>query len=143
MVPVRRDRRAGRRRRAASSTTRRSGRRPAAEGEPTRDDGPLFRGRVVVYDPPKVFSFTWGGELLRFELAPDGAGTLLVFTQVLSHPSVAARNGVGLARLPRRPRPPAGRAGRRRRRASTGSRSTSATSSASVPSSAAPTAAVR
>jgi uncharacterized protein YndB with AHSA1/START domain len=64
-------------------------------GEPTRDDGPEFRGTVVVHDPPKVFSFTWGGELLRFELHPDGDETVLVFTQVLSHPSVAARNGAG------------------------------------------------
>ena len=66
-----------------------------AEGEPTRDDGPIFHGRVVAYDPPQVFSFTWGGELLRFELRPEGDGTLLVFTQVLSHPAVAARNGAG------------------------------------------------
>jgi uncharacterized protein YndB with AHSA1/START domain len=66
-----------------------------AEGEPTRAEGPLFRGRVVVYDPPKVFSFTWGGELLRLELVPDRDGTLLVFTQLLSHQSVAARNGSG------------------------------------------------
>jgi uncharacterized protein YndB with AHSA1/START domain len=64
-------------------------------GEPTRDDGPPFLGRVVVHDPPRVFSFTWGGELLRFELTPDGDGTVLVFTQVLSHQSVAARNGAG------------------------------------------------
>ena len=66
-----------------------------AAGEPTRDDGPMFHGRVVAYDPPQVFSFTWGGELLRFELRPEGDGTLLVFTQVLSHPAVAARNGAG------------------------------------------------
>jgi len=64
-------------------------------GEPTRDDGPVFRGRVVAFDPPTVFSFTWGGELLRFELTPDGDGTTLVFTQVVSHQSVAARNGAG------------------------------------------------
>ena len=64
-------------------------------GEPTRDDGPMFRGRVVAYDPPNVFSFTWGGELLRFELTPDGDGTRLVFTQLVSHQSVAARNGAG------------------------------------------------
>jgi uncharacterized protein YndB with AHSA1/START domain len=64
-------------------------------GEPTRADGPMFRGAVVSYDPPKVFSFTWGGELLRFELTPDGAGTVLVFTHYLSHRSVAARNGAG------------------------------------------------
>jgi uncharacterized protein YndB with AHSA1/START domain len=65
-------------------------------GEPTRDDGgPELSGRVVAYDPPNVFSFSWGGELLRFELTPDGDGTVLVFTQLLSHQSVAARNGAG------------------------------------------------
>ena len=64
-------------------------------GEATRADGPMFRGTVVTYDPPKVFSFTWGGELLRFELLPDGDGTVLVFTHLLSHQSVAARNGAG------------------------------------------------
>jgi uncharacterized protein YndB with AHSA1/START domain len=66
-----------------------------ADGEPTRADGPVFRGTVVVHDPPHVFSFTWGGELIRLELAPDGDGTHLTFTQVLSHQSVAARNGAG------------------------------------------------
>lgn len=64
-------------------------------GEPTRADGPLFTGTVVVHDPPKVFSFTWGGELLRFELLPEGDETVLVFTHILSHRSVAARNGAG------------------------------------------------
>lgn len=64
-------------------------------GEPTRAEGPMFRGRVVVHDPPEVFSFTWGGELLRFELHAEGDETVLVFTQVLSHGSVAARNGAG------------------------------------------------
>jgi len=64
-------------------------------GEPTRADGPPFRGRVVVYDPPKVFAFTWGTELLRFELRADGDATVLTFTQLLSHQSIAARNGSG------------------------------------------------
>jgi uncharacterized protein YndB with AHSA1/START domain len=64
-------------------------------GEPTRAEGPALRGRVVAYDPPNVFSFTWGTELLRFELTPEGDGTVLVFTQLLSHQSVAARNGAG------------------------------------------------
>jgi uncharacterized protein YndB with AHSA1/START domain len=65
-----------------------------------------FTGRVIAFDPPTVFSFTWGGELLRFELTPDGHGTVLVFTQLLSDRSVAARNGAGwhqcLAALDRR-----------------------------------------
>lgn len=64
-------------------------------GQPTRADGPMFRGAVVTYDPPNVFSFTWGGELLRFELVADGTGTVLLFTHVLSHQSVAARIGSG------------------------------------------------
>ncbi len=64
-------------------------------GEPTRAEGPMFRGTVVEYDPPRTFAFTWGGELLRIELSPDGVGTRLVFTHVLSHASVAARNGAG------------------------------------------------
>ena len=64
-------------------------------GEPTCDESAMFHGRIVAYDPPKVFSFTWGSELLRFELLPDGHATVLVFTQILSHQSVAARNGSG------------------------------------------------
>jgi uncharacterized protein YndB with AHSA1/START domain len=64
-------------------------------GEPRRADGPDFTGRVIAFDPPRVFSFTWAGEVLRFELHPDGDGTRLVFTQLLSHRSVAARNGAG------------------------------------------------
>ena len=83
-------------------------------GEPTRAEGPMFHGTVVAYDPPHVFSFTWGGELLRLELAPDGEGTRLVFTHVLSHASVAARNGAGwhaclgeLDRMLGAPAPPA------------------------------------
>lgn len=64
-------------------------------GQPTREDGPPIRGRVVTFDPPNVFSFTWGGELLRFELSADGGDTVLLFTHLLSHQSVAARNGAG------------------------------------------------
>jgi len=29
-------------------------------GGPTRADGPMLRGTVITYGPPKVFSFTWG-----------------------------------------------------------------------------------
>ena len=66
-----------------------------AAGEPTRDDGPWFHGTVVAFEPPALFEFTWGGELLRIELTPEGDGTRMVFSQVVSHPSVAARNGAG------------------------------------------------
>jgi uncharacterized protein YndB with AHSA1/START domain len=86
------DRAVGAELRFVDDTQRAAGREA---GEPTRADGPMFRGAVVVYDPPKVFSFTWGGELLRFELLPEGEDTVLVFIHLLSHPSVAARNGAG------------------------------------------------
>jgi len=66
-----------------------------AAGEPTRAEGPMFHGTVVVHDPPNVFSFTWGGELLRFELHAEAENTVLVFTHVLSHSSIAARTGAG------------------------------------------------
>lgn len=66
-----------------------------AAGEPTRAEGPMLRGVVIAHDAPKVFSFTWGGELLRFELRPDGEDTVLLFTHLLSDDSVAARNGSG------------------------------------------------
>lgn len=64
-------------------------------GQPTRADGPIFRGSVIACDPPSRFVFTWGGERLHFELIPDRKGTRLTFTHVLSHESVAARNGAG------------------------------------------------
>jgi uncharacterized protein YndB with AHSA1/START domain len=41
-------------------------------------------GEVVEVDPPKVFAFRWGGDLLRFELVPDGAGCRLLFSHALS-----------------------------------------------------------
>jgi len=40
-------------------------------------------GRVVELDPPKVFAFLWGKDLLRLELAPEGDGTRLTLTQTL------------------------------------------------------------
>lgn len=32
-------------------------------------------GEITELDPPRLLAFTWGGELIRFELEPDGAGT--------------------------------------------------------------------
>jgi uncharacterized protein YndB with AHSA1/START domain len=51
-------------------------------------------GRVVELDPPKVFAFLWGKDLLRLELAPEGDGTRLTLIQTLE-PGEAARNASG------------------------------------------------
>jgi uncharacterized protein YndB with AHSA1/START domain len=41
---------------------------------------PVLTGRIEVWDPPRVFQWTWGGDVLRFELEPDGGATVLRFT---------------------------------------------------------------
>lgn len=52
-------------------------------------------GTVLAVDEPTLLSYTWGeGEVLRFELYPDGAGTRLVLTDQLQA-GWAARNAAG------------------------------------------------
>jgi uncharacterized protein YndB with AHSA1/START domain len=52
-------------------------------------------GTVLAVDEPKLLSYTWGeGEILRFELYPEGDGTLLVLTDQLQA-GWAARNAAG------------------------------------------------
>ncbi len=58
-------------------------------------------GEMLAYDPPRVLEFSWGGEpqggpeVLRFELLPDGPGTLLMFTDTFDELGKAARDGAG------------------------------------------------
>lgn len=54
---------------------------PVAGSEVSYDmgDGPSVDGRVTEADPGRVLAFTWGDELLRFELRDDGDGCLLSF----------------------------------------------------------------
>jgi uncharacterized protein YndB with AHSA1/START domain len=40
------------------------------------------RGRITALEPPRLLAWTWGVERYSFELAPDGAGCVLVFTHV-------------------------------------------------------------
>ena len=60
-------------------------------------------GRVVACEPPTLLEYTWGTETLRFELTEDGAGTVLVFTNIVDdHDTAAAVEpgwGTGLDRL--------------------------------------------
>jgi len=61
---------------------------------PDREVEPM-RGRVLELDPPRVFAFLWGEDVLRLELAPDGDGTRLTLTQQLRSADEAARNAAG------------------------------------------------
>ena len=58
-------------------------------------DGPMFTGTVVEVDPPRVLEFMWGDDTLRFELRPDGDGTVLTFTDTFDEYGKAARDGAG------------------------------------------------
>ncbi len=52
-------------------------------------------GRILELDPPRLLAYEWSGELLRFELAPDGDGCLLRFSHVLGDLSVGAQTAAG------------------------------------------------
>jgi uncharacterized protein YndB with AHSA1/START domain len=59
------------------------------------DAFPPSEGEVKEYDPPHRFAFSWGEEDLRFEIEPDGDGSILRFTHVLEARDAAARDAAG------------------------------------------------
>jgi hypothetical protein len=56
---------------------------------------PPFDGVVQACEPPKLLEFSWADERLRFELTPDGDGTLLCFSASFAEIGRAARDGAG------------------------------------------------
>lgn len=58
-------------------------------------EAPAFSGEAITVDPPSLLVFQWGDELLRFELEPDGEGTLLHFSAAFYELGKAARDGGG------------------------------------------------
>jgi uncharacterized protein YndB with AHSA1/START domain len=57
--------------------------------------GPAFEGEMLTYDPPSALEFTWGGDVLRFELRPSGDGTELTLVDTLVERGKAARDAAG------------------------------------------------
>jgi uncharacterized protein YndB with AHSA1/START domain len=57
--------------------------------------GEGFDGQLLVFEPPSVMEMTWGPDLLRIELQPDGAGTLLTLTDTFDDQGKAARDAAG------------------------------------------------
>ena len=57
---------------------------------------PDMDGEVKEIDPPHLFAFTWGDDLLRFELEPvDGSGCVLRFTHLLTDADRGAMTAAG------------------------------------------------
>ncbi|MPY93704.1 MAG: hypothetical protein GEV08_11780 [Acidimicrobiia bacterium] len=51
---------------------------------------PALHGEIRVWRPPEVFEWTWDTDVLRWELQPDGRGTVLTFTTWFGQPDAAA-----------------------------------------------------
>jgi uncharacterized protein YndB with AHSA1/START domain len=58
-------------------------------------EGPDFDGEMLTYEPPSLLEFRWGDDVLRFELRPEGTGTLLTLVDAISELGRAARDGAG------------------------------------------------
>ena len=67
-----------------------------ATGPPLPVEKKRMTGRILVWDPPRVLEHEWNqaiveDSVVRYELQPDGDGTLLRF----SHRKLGARNATG------------------------------------------------
>jgi uncharacterized protein YndB with AHSA1/START domain len=54
-----------------------------------------FAGEVLEADEPRHLVFSWGGDVLRFDLAEATTGTELTMTVILDERGKAARDGAG------------------------------------------------
>jgi uncharacterized protein YndB with AHSA1/START domain len=62
---------------------------PGGEGDP-------FEGRMIACEPKVLLEFEWGpDDHLRFELQPDGDGTVLTFVDTFTPLGKAARDAAG------------------------------------------------
>ena len=61
------------------------------------NEGPPFDGKMLTFDPPALMEFTWGDDVLRFELRghEDGRATVLTFTDTIEERGKAARDTAG------------------------------------------------
>ena len=58
-------------------------------------EAPEGKGVITDLDPPRLLAFTWEGEHLRWELRPDGAGTVLTLEHTLDDRYGAASFAAG------------------------------------------------
>ena len=56
---------------------------------------PVLSGTINVWDPPRTFEWTWGGDILHFDLEPVEDGTRLTFTTWFADPDRQAAANAG------------------------------------------------
>jgi uncharacterized protein YndB with AHSA1/START domain len=54
-----------------------------------------FDGEVLTVQPPRLLELRWGTDFLRFELAPDGEGSVLTLIDRIDQRGKAARDAAG------------------------------------------------
>lgn len=54
---------------------------------------PVVPGRIHAWDPPRLFEWSWDTDHLRWELAPEGGGTILTFTTWIGEPLAHGPDG--------------------------------------------------
>jgi uncharacterized protein YndB with AHSA1/START domain len=54
-----------------------------------------MHGEMTAFDPPRLMELMWGEDRVRFELQPDGDGTVLVLTDTIEELGKAARDAAG------------------------------------------------
>jgi len=54
-----------------------------------------MEGTMLACDPPRLLEFSWGGDVLRFEIERDGHGCRLFLSDTFSPVGKAARDGAG------------------------------------------------
>jgi uncharacterized protein YndB with AHSA1/START domain len=60
-----------------------------------KSEGGDFAGQVLTVEPPAVLEFTWGTDTLRFEVEPDGEGSVLTVLDTFAELGKAARDAAG------------------------------------------------
>jgi uncharacterized protein YndB with AHSA1/START domain len=66
-----------------------------ATGAGAESESTAVEGEMRVCDPPRTLEYSWGDEVLRWELRAEEPGTLLVFTHTFEEESKAARDASG------------------------------------------------
>ncbi|MDI1435768.1 SRPBCC domain-containing protein [Polyangium sorediatum] len=59
------------------------------------EEGAPGAGKLLVFEPPRLLEYTWEGDVLRWELVPEGKGCLLIFTTIPAERANVARDATG------------------------------------------------